>query len=383
MNKHFIHCLLALFVIFAGLAPSTAWSAISFGTGVQYDSFSSDQTREKGSQVTSPVTASVGGGGFFGGLASGYVSSTYRPAAAGADDVTVSTFLDTTISLSYSRPIGGACLQVGSSFNLPTGDSSLDADERQAEMDSRYGELVSVTDFGAGTNANPGFAIAIPIKRLIIGGGFSYNILGAYVPSSEIDGDDVDPGDQFLGKISLGWDGKLFKVIGGVKYQWIFPDEIGGEEVFKEGDMVGGNVKLSFKAASWNFTLEGAYTTWFKGKRFTGDQELLVEELRRFGDDLTLRAKVSYRVWPTLKLKLIGRGRWVQDNEYPETSAFYDAGRNTYSILGGFSYSLHPWVSLNFNVTYLTVEEGADASFAQATDYQGFKTALSIDTVLF
>jgi hypothetical protein len=373
----------AIFLVLAGfvlIAVNPVPAAVKLATGAHYDSFSSDQGGEKGSQFLMPVSLSLGTkNGWFGGLASGYVSSSYTPPAEGADAETLSTFLDTKLSLFYSTSLAGACVRVGSTFSLPTGRSDLTLKERRTEMD-QFDDLVGVTDFGGGTSANPGFTFAVPLGRLILGGGLSHHFRGEYDPTAEIENDEVDPGDESLAKVSVAWDGGRHNFLVGVRYLAIWPDKVGGREVYKEGDMVSTNFRFEFKPRPWRLTLEGSYNTWFKGKRLVGEDILAVDEIKRLGDDFAVRAVAEYQVWPTLVVLALGRGRWVQANDYPSESAFYDGGRTAFEGLAGFRYTLLPGVFLNGSVAYTRMDANADALTAADTSYQGFRTALNIET---
>jgi hypothetical protein len=365
-----------LFLVAANPAPA----AMKFATGAHYDSFSSDQSDEKGSQFLTPISLSLGTqNGWFGGLASGYVSSSYTPPVEGAEAEKVNTFLDTKVSLFYSTALSRACVRIGSTFSLPTGKNNLTLRESRAEM-NRFDDLVGVTDFGGGASANPGFTFAIPFGRLVLGLGASHHFRGKYDPTADIDHDDVDPGDESLTKVSVAWDGGLLNFLVGVRYLAIWPDKVGGQEVFKEGDMVSTNFRFELKPRPWKFTLDGSYNTWFKGKRLVGEEILAVEEIKRFGDDVVVRLVGEYQVWPTLVVLALGRGRWVQENDYPDDSAFYDGGQTSFEGLAGFRYTLLPGVFMNGSIAYTQMDAKAGGVFPEDTDYQGFRTALNIET---
>ena len=106
-----------------------------------------------------------------------------------------------------------------------------------------------------------------------------------------------------------------------------------------------------------------------------------MEEYSRFGDDLVVRAVVEYRVWPTLTLLAVGRGHWVQANDYEPEAPLYDGDRTALEGTLGFRYALFPGISLNGSVAYQQVDEDADAVQPVDTTYNGFKSALNLVTV--
>jgi hypothetical protein len=144
--------------------------------------------------------------------------------------------------------------------------------------------------------------------------------------------------------------------------------------------MVSTNFKFELKPRPWKFTVEGAYNTWYKGKRLVGEEVFAIEEIKRFGDDVIVRAVAEYQVWPTLVVLALGRGHWVQANDYSKDSAFYDGGQTSFEGLAGFRYTLLPGIFMNGSVSYSQMDANADAVFPEDTTYQGFRSTLNIET---
>lgn len=360
--------------------PATAADTL-FSVGEKYSSFENNRNGEKGSQFFTPISLSTGSeNGLFAGLSTGYLVSTYRSAQPDAQEVTVSTLLDTKASLYYTAALGRGCVRVGSTFNLPTGKSSLSGEERGAEMDREYGELVDVTNFGAGTDANPGFAVTLPWNKFTVGLGGSYHVKGAYDPTTDVEDDSVDPGDEVLGKFTLRWVGGDTKVTAGMKYQYVGADKIGGELAYKEGNMLAANANLEFTPKPWFVYLEGAYNNWEKSRNITGSGNLPFEEFARYGDDLLLKATVQYLATPMLVLVVEGSGHWAQGNGFPRDSVHYDSGRTSLEAEAGFVYQIFLGVYVSGSVAYLRVKEDADANQAEDTTYDAFKSSLHLVT---
>jgi hypothetical protein len=364
----------------AALAPGAAAAAVSFATGSSYSSFESDSTRERGSQLLTPVTLSVqGANGFFGGLAGGYAVSTYRPATPGADEVTVRTLLDTQVALFYTGTLGPGCIRVGSGFNLPTGSATLTATERRAEVDAQYSELLPVSSFGEGTNASPGFAYTIPLGAYTVGVGASRHLRGSYDPSADVDGDEVDPGDETLGKLSLEWRGETLKVRGGLRYQHVAPDKVGGVETFAEGDALSGDFAAEYRSGAWFLSFEGAYNTWADSESLAGGS-LATEQHRRYGDEVLMKGTAQYLLTRSLLLSVTGRGHFVRANGFPVDSALYDSGRAAVEAAVALWYQAFPGIYLNGGVSCQQVRERADGTLAEDTVYTGTKVSLNLVT---
>jgi hypothetical protein len=361
--------------------PNSAGADTLFAVGEKYSSFENDRNAEQGSQFFTPVALSTGSeDGFFGGISTGYLVSTYRSPQPGAKEVTVSTLLDTKVSLYYTASLARGCVRVGSTFNLPTGKSALDKDERGAEIDREYGELADVSNFGEGTNANPGFAVTLPLDTFTIGLGGSFHVKGAYDPSTDVENDSVDPGDEVLGKFTLRWSGTDARIVAGIKYQYVGADKIDGDVVFKEGNMLSANANLEFTPKPWLFYLEGAYNNWEQGRNLSGTGNLPVEEFARYGDDLHVKATVQYLATPALVLIVEGNGHWAQGNRFPHDSELYDSGRTSLEAEVGFVYQIFVGFYLSGSVSYLQVKEDADANLAEDTTYSAFKSSLHLAT---
>lgn len=368
-------CVLALTL------PAAA-AETSLSIGEKYSRFEDSKSREQGSQFFTPIALSAGtDNGFFGGLSTGYVVSTYRPPQSGAEDVTVSTLLDTKVSLFYTMALARTCIRMGSTFNLPTGLSALTAEESLAEMDRQYGELVDVPNFGEGTNANPGFAVTLPLDNVTVGFGVSYHLRGAYDPTADIANDILDPGDEALTKFSIRWKGEDAKVFAGVKYQVIGADEVNGLPVYKEGDMVSANVKVEYTPRPVLVFLEGAFNTWGKSKSLSGAGNLPLEEFGRYGDEVLMRAQVQYIATPKLVLLVEADGHWVQQNDFPRYSPNYDSGRTSVSGIVGLVYQVVPGLFLHGSAGYQQVEEEPDAESSVGASYSGLKASLHLVTL--
>jgi hypothetical protein len=365
---------------FVLLLPVSGVAATSFSLGERYSSFENDRSGEKGSQFYTPVALSgESDAGFFGGLTSGYVVSTYRP-QAGAEDVTVSTFVDTKLSLSYTAALARGCVRLGSTFNLPTGTSALPDEERGAEMDREYAELVDVSNFGEGTNANPGFAFTLPLGDFTIGLGASYHLKGPYDPTADVANDNVDPGDEALGKLTVRWEGTHANISAGIKYQVIGADKVGGEVAYKEGNMLSANAKLEYTPKPWLLFVEGAFNTWDKSRSLSGAGNLPVEEFTRYGDDFLVKASVQYLVSSKFVLLTDAKGRWARGNDFPRDSEYYDSGRTTLEGGVGFVYQIFLGVYVSGSVAYQQVKEAADADLPEDATYTGLKGSLYLTT---
>lgn len=350
----------------------------SAGTGAHYDTFDTGQSKEKGSQFYVPLNVRTGPDSpFFLGVGSGWVDTSYQP-ASGGEKVRVKTPLDTNLTAFYTIPWGGACFRLGASANLPTGKATLSARERTAEIDRNYGDLVGVTNFGRGFDANPGFSMALPLGKLTLGVGFSHNKTGSYDPTSDVANDKLDPGDETTGKLSIGWDGDRVRFLIGGRYMAVGADKVEGKEIFREGGQAAANLKIEVFPAPVGFSLESSYQAWAKNKQATGDGGLAAEEVASFGTDWRYRVGVQYVPVKNLTLELFANGHTVQANDYAKSSAYFDGGRNALEGGLGFDYSILAFISFNGRFAYQNVKDKADAALSQDTTYKGFKSSLNL-----
>ncbi|MBI3394048.1 MAG: hypothetical protein HY039_12860 [Nitrospirae bacterium] len=348
------------------------------GTGAHYDTFDTGQSKEKGSQFFVPLNVRTGPDSpFFLGVASGWVDTSYQP-AGGGEKVRVKTPLDTNLTAFYTIPWEGACFRLGVSANLPTGKATLSARERAAEIDRNFGDLVGVTNFGRGFDANPGFSMTLPLGKLTLGVGVSHNKTGAYDPTSDVENDKLNPGDETAGKLSIGWTGDRVRFLIGGRYTAVSADKVEGREIFKEGGQAAANLRLEVPPAPVGFSLESSYQAWAKNKQAAGDGGLAAEEVASFGTDWRYRVGVQYVPVNNLTLELFANGHRVQANDYAKSSAYFDGGRNALEGGLGFDYSILAFISFNGRFSYQNVKDKADAALSNDTTYKGFKSSLNL-----
>ena len=108
----------------------------------------------------------------------------------------INTFTDTLLYFSTRNSKDKYIVDYNLGINIPTGKTKLSSYERNARMDE---DLVRFAEFGEGWNFTPGIAVTRRIggDKDLLTVGTSYSFKGAYDPTSDIDDDKLNPGNEW------------------------------------------------------------------------------------------------------------------------------------------------------------------------------------------
>jgi hypothetical protein len=199
------------------------------------------------SEIVAPLGVAIPVGPRFAFDAGTYLVSATRKAETG-ETATISGLTDLTLRAGYQLVPDAVALTV--SVNLPTGQSSLDADQVLV-AGATATDLVPfpVTSFGSGFNVTSGAAVAVPVGGWALGAAGSFRFNGDYQPSADTSVT-LTPGAEY--RLRLGMD----RVVGqgrvsfGVTFSTFSRDEFGV-------DQVNGGQRL-ITQGSWSFPVGNA-----------------------------------------------------------------------------------------------------------------------------
>ena len=159
-------------------------------TGLSTNWWDSD-TDDRGSQTYVPVTIDGVQGDFSLRLLTAFVHTRVDPSDASKESL--STVVDTKLNFSYAivekLPVD---ILLGLDFNLPTGKTDLDDEDRRTLLDP---DLVAISRYGEGFNINPTITLAKQEELWGVGVGFGYLLRGEYDFSDTAQ--NYDPGEIF------------------------------------------------------------------------------------------------------------------------------------------------------------------------------------------
>lgn len=146
-----------------------------------------------GSQFVQPYYFGYANKNTYWGLNFNYVSSKNKTPGQEGE---INTFTDTLLYFSTHNNKDKYIVDYNLGINIPTGKTELSRYERNARMDE---DLVRFAEFGEGWNFTPGIAVTRKIggDKDLLTAGTSYSFRGAYDPTSDIEDDKLDPGNEW------------------------------------------------------------------------------------------------------------------------------------------------------------------------------------------
>jgi hypothetical protein len=173
----------------------------------------------------------------------------------------VATTTDTVVSATFTY-LGLKGIQpfLASSFNLPTGRSTLSGSAANARMDP---DLVDIASFGEGFNVGPSVGFSIPVTGTLVvtsSAGYTWrdrypreNSLAALDPNAQVP-TNIQPGQVWTANTSVSnrW-GQWSGSIGGT-VSWESPTSEGGIALYQPGDRYLGTASLSYTWSNGSLT---------------------------------------------------------------------------------------------------------------------------------
>jgi len=279
-------------------------------TGLSTNWWDSD-TDDRGSQTYVPVTIDGVRGDFSLRLLTAFVDTRVDPAAESKESL--STVVDTKLNFSYAivekLPVD---ILLGLDFNLPTGKTDLDEEERRTLLDP---DLVAISQYGEGFNINPTITVAKQVERWGVGVGIGYLMRGEYDFSDTAR--DYEPGEIFnisaegFYAFTDTWQGRLFG-----EMAFYDTDELSGQDYYQEGDFILAGMGVDYFQSKWDaaFIVQGI----FRGKcEFQADNlQLATEDRAGYGDEFLADLTVRYMISPEKTLISHLYYLTVMENDY-------------------------------------------------------------------
>ena len=360
--------------------PKNDWSNFAAGklsihADAYYYSWESDGGA-KGAQFISPITFAYQKGNLDLGFRSAWVES--RNKTEGLEG-RVSTFTDSALSASYTQKLPlGITVRYNLDYNAPTGTAALEGIEKNAIMD---GHLVQQTRFGEGHNVTPGVIVSKVINNnLSLGAGLSYTGRGAYDPNSDVENDELDPGNETRLTVQSNYGTKNVSMNSRLALQKSATTTVNGFDYFEKGDKADLSITATLKALpkQQQLTFGVGYSKQRPDtyvSRITGNFEK--ESTNINGDNQY--AFISYaRPWAGKNI-FRAKANWYQQkaNSYDQFNDLYNAGRVKKSIELGYDRLLNKKSKLSFSASTFRLNEKATPATLRDTEYSGEIYSLS------
>jgi hypothetical protein len=296
-------------------------------------------------------------------------------------DSSLSSFTDTLLSASYThtfanRPIG---LIMAVDVNLPTGKERLSEEQEIAEL-GESNDLFEVDNFGEGLNVGLSLGLMRQFNTLVLAAQGAYIFNGEFDSTSDIEDDDLNPGDQILFLGLLEWQAFSWLNLGTtVSYSYFFPDKTEGEEDFRQGQLfvIEGNASLERDSMGLSMSLQ----TSFSGKNEELVEDTLQEESENSnGTDVFGSTVLTYSFSEKFNLLLQTDIRYYGESDLKDeqTGLPYSGKRIRYALGPGFTYLLSKHLSCNGLLKVFTLDQDRDMFTENDVNYRGLNLDIGL-----
>lgn len=338
---------------------------ISVQTGLSTNWWDSD-SNDRGNQTYIPVTIDGVHGDFSMQVLSAFVNTRIDPSNASKDSLT--TAVDTKLNFSYAVlekfPVD---VLLGMDFNLPTGKTDLDSEERNLLLDP---DLVDISLYGEGFNVNPTFTMARQEERWGIGVGVGYLWRGEYDFSDTAQ--NYDPGDIFnitaegFYAFTDVWLGRIFG-----EMAFYGTDEMESQEYYQEGDFFLAGIGVDYFKDKWEASLSGQGI--FRGKcQFQADNlQLATEDRAGYGDEFLADLTVRFALSPENALSSRLYYLMVLKNDYEENDPSFIDEKQKVSLKVSLHHQFAEDFSGRIGLEGYLLDEGRNWYHEEDREYRG------------
>ncbi|WP_133260423.1 hypothetical protein [Rhodovulum sp. BSW8] len=354
---------------------------LSFGTTVA--TFDEDGG-ESGRQIFAPLQFTYSTQRWDLGLKTAFIDSERESDFSGGSG-RVTSLTDTAVSGTYRAYAGNptwlqgrrATLAINADINLPTGQSQLAGDEKNAVFDSF---IVDQDRFGEGLNVGIGFSSTITLsEQTLLGFGASYISRGDYNPDGDAPDQKLDPGDQIVGSIQLLHTAAMYQVNAGYRIIEEEETEVNGDAIYDRATSHEFFLYGSYRVNDlWTVRGSALYATRGSDELFdvtTGKLEEADEDDN--GDTYYLSLGVSRNLTSRDRIGLDVSYRRQAENDFDEESFSFAPSLTRREIKVSYDRLLRDGVTLNASVAYFDVEEGDILDF-DGPRFEGAQVSLGV-----
>lgn len=307
---------------------------------------------DSGTQLAVPIRAGIVYGDLRAQVLNAYVYTGVNPGDGSSESL--SAFVDTKLNFSYTLK-GRAPVDVlmGLGFNLPTGTTDLSTDE--LILVSLPPELLPITTFGEGFNANPYLCIAKEWERSAAGFGIGYLWRGEYDYCDTFE--NFDPGDVLTVTaegshiFADSLQGRFF-----AEYAYYGKDSLDGDDYYQDGALILVGFGSAYTRSSWR--IDGSVSGIFRNKaKYYTDTGTPIDREKNYGDELHLDFAHTYFLDSATSVRTHLNILSMGENDYEQDSAFYNGGRLKLSLGGGMEKSISETLKGNVDLSLFTVKD--------------------------
>lgn len=300
-----------------------------------------------------------------------YANTTFKNEDPAVEDFDLSAMLDSTLSGYYRLGI----VRAGLDLNLPTGDASFTNAELQAIfLDNVIQDLNITNSFGRGLDISPNLIVRFPLEIFEVGLGLRYDLTGKYDPTSDISGDDFDPGDilTIIGTLQYKPSDKIMAFANLSAKMNTRDRQDGTGDVFKQGNRYALDLRLIQVYKSFRGTYGVSYSIQDKNQSLGAAGAITTEDRNTNNNRYELFANIFYPFRKTFALKGILGYKTVLANSEQSGQPLHDAGYTKIYLGGGAKFLISKRFFWMVDLRLFQISNKKDAQEAEDTNYNGF-----------
>ncbi len=334
-----------------------------------------DNNDSKGGQICIPLDVKASSESYSFRVLTGYAYSYYD--GNGTDSIHLGDILDTKVNLTFKHTLPWDLrLLAGLDLNLPTGRTKLSLEDVNLMMDP---DLVPITVFGEGFNANPLLILMRTWGRTDVAIGCSYVWRGEYDYADTVT--DYDPGDiqRYVLKARFRQFAPVSFYLGGV-YTNYGTDKLSNENLYKPGSMW--NLETGFIYRNHGWFVDTGLNYYLRSEdryRVPGSFSLQDEDHVGYGDEIFAHSDIRYRLNDSTALNFALGFLWIGENGYPESSSYYNGERRKLSMSLGADQRLWDNWTLSGRLMGFTMHDGKTSSHPNnERSYRGYGITVNL-----
>ncbi len=350
------------------------------GVSANYGHFSASGVESDGTQTIGYFQLVYDNRKWGAGVTSSFASTSYTVGSA-SSGFDLSGLNDTALTTCYNTNIGKLNLRVGVDLGLPTGQTGLETENlgRSIYEDIRE-DLLLLNTYGEGLNIAPHFAASIRTGMFTWGLGGRYLNSGEYDPTSDVDGDEFNPGDSYTIVVSsLLKPGETDMVLLTLMRTTFGVDTQGGDDVFRKGDMISLDVRYThIWSDNTMTTLVAVYSQQDKNERLSEGDVLKSETGNSNANTKEISIVNQYMYDRRITYTGVAGYKVADANEYGESDSLYDGGRDKIYVEPGLVWRLNKEAYTTFKLRYAIINDKKDGYSSQDATYNVYNIDLGL-----
>ena len=314
-----------------------------------------------GSQFVQPYYFGYANKNSYWGLNFNYVSSkNTTPGHEGK----INTFTDTLLYFSTRNNKDKYIVDYNLGINIPTGKAKLSSYERNARMDE---DLVRFAEFGEGWNFTPGIAVTRRIggDKDLLTLGTNYSVRGSYDPTSDIDDDKFNPGNEWQKYLRWQHAEEKWQLVGELLHTSSAESKIADGSVFDTGAVWETRLTYNRNLAK-DQDLMLYYWYYHENNEIILNKKVEESPVHYFG------AEWKKHLSKKTDLRLAADIMIADGIRYSSLTDSYVDNRKKVALGIGCDLKMDERNKLSLKVQHFSMRDGKNSNGADARRYQGF-----------